>query len=167
MILVSDVTERLWALGRSLRPSALQMLLWYIQKGKEWSAMQSVWKCWEGVVTLRSNTSRATLSYIAQCARAWGSRDLLMNVWICIHLSPRLQAQLSSIIVLRHYSQGLPGSHLSHRHWHDYAKNEMGHRTWLECVSCVCLHVCIEVWWSERAESSWKCTNINPCHSES
>lgn len=35
---------------------------------------------------------------------------------------------------------------VSHRHWHDHAQNEMGHGTWLECVSRARLRVCMQVW---------------------
>lgn len=65
----------------------------------------------------------------------------------CLNLDTFVPETPSSII--KHYSleplqsgfTRVPS--VSHKHWHDYAKNEMGHGTWLECVSCVCLHVCM------------------------
>lgn len=50
---------------------------------------------------------------VCLCMGKQGFAHECMNFYT-VHLSLRLQAQLSSIIVLRHYSQGLPGSHLSH-----------------------------------------------------
>lgn len=120
----------------------------------------SVKECWEGVVALRSNTSRVMISY-TKCFCAWGTRDLPDTHNMCMNVCTFVPENPSSII--RHYAivplqsgfTKVPS--VSHRHGHDYAKNEMGHRTRLECVSrYVCMCMCVD----QKKESRWKCIQI-------